>query len=478
MLSPRSDPISGFKSPLFVLVPVILTILLVTGGQPNLDLTLLSVGTLIVGVLLLWRPGEPPALLFGFALAWMGASTSIFHANWLGIAIGSYSPFPSDMWLAVVLSLFGLMGLSIGMRMGAGRIQPIHAIEARVAATSRSPNYWFRLYAVFSLASTFFGGAVWLIPSLSQVLLGFVQLKWVFFFILTFASILYGAGGMVYLLAAFAWELMLGIGGFFSDFKTVFLMTLMAAITTGTRFSPITYIGGGLLVAALLTLGVVWTSVKPEYRDYIAAGSDQQVAQVEWSARMIKLKELVEALDVVGMSKGLDDMLRRISYVEFFGAVLEFVPSHEPHTNGEILIDSIARPFMPRAFFPDKAVIDDTARTNQYTGRFNGDSSATSISIGYIGECYIDYGSNGMMLALFAIGYFYGRVYSKLLGAGAVTSLFGMGAASIYFLLPLNLDQSFTKAFGGLIANLLAFWIFSSYIVPSYLPVLVRRIRP
>jgi hypothetical protein len=50
----------------------------------------------------LWRPGETPVLLFTFANAWLQASISKFHSNWLGVDVFSYSPFTGDMHTAIL----------------------------------------------------------------------------------------------------------------------------------------------------------------------------------------------------------------------------------------------------------------------------------------------------------------------------------------------------------------------------------------
>ena len=83
-------------------------------------LALLSVAVLIVGCMLLWRPGKPPILLFTFAYPWLQASIAIYHANWLGLDISDYAPFQGDMHTAVAMSLAGLLALAAGVRLGAG----------------------------------------------------------------------------------------------------------------------------------------------------------------------------------------------------------------------------------------------------------------------------------------------------------------------------------------------------------------------
>ena len=152
----------------------------------------------------------------------------------------------------------------------------------------------------------------------------------------------------------------------------------------------------------------MWTAVKGEYRIFVSGGQAAQIVTVDYTTRLAKLYELVANLDLDALANAADQLLRRMTYVEFFSVVLVYVPANLPHTLGAILWDAIIRPFMPRLLFVDKDEIDDTARTNLYTGGLAGSSEGTSISLGYIAEAYIDFGTFGMFAALVAIGLFYG----------------------------------------------------------------------
>ncbi|PMZ24079.1 hypothetical protein C1Y05_30730, partial [Pseudomonas sp. FW306-02-F04-BA] len=74
------------------------------------------------------------------------------------------------------------------------------------------------------------------------------------------------------------------------------------------------------LAATALFLGVVWTAVKGEYRGYVSGGVQAQVVNVSFEGRMAKLGEMIRDLKAEDLSAGFDQMLRRISYTEFFGA--------------------------------------------------------------------------------------------------------------------------------------------------------------
>jgi hypothetical protein len=165
-----------------------------------------------------------------------------------------------------------------------------------------------------------------------------------------------------------------------------------------------------------------------------------------------------------------DDMLRRLGYIDFFGAVLITVPSSIDYEYGALLWDSFSRPFMPRLFFPWKSEIDDTARTNLYTNGIAGESEATSISLGWVAEMYIDFGMYGMFIAIFSIGYFYGRVHKFLLHWRHTRGMFGIAAASTLLFPAIYLESSFTKVFGGIIVQLLMLLLIAKYVIPRFCP--------
>jgi hypothetical protein len=170
---------------------------------------------------------------------------------------------------------------------------------------------------------------------------------------------------------------------------------------------------------------------------------------------------------------GADQFLRRVSYVELFSVVLVNVPSHLPHSQGEIFWQAVVRPFMPRLFFPDKAIIDDTTRTNLYTLGLAGTSEGTSISLGYVAETYIDFGEFGMFAALAAMGLIYGAAYRTLLRWRASRGLLGAAVATAVLVNVGAIENSFTKVFGSVVVTLLVAWAMIVFVVPRLAPWLV-----
>ena len=340
---------SPFVSPAILLVAG--GLFLIAGFGENSLLAFFAIVVLVVGCLLLWRPGEAPILLFVFGYQWLQASISVFHANWLGVRVPRLTVWGGDPERAIVLSLLGLLVLACGMRLGAGKWRSEDGYSARVVSSSRPIAMWFGLYAIAFVVAFIAQSLAWVIPGLSQPLLAMAGLKWAFFFMLAYASFMQQTGAKHYFVAAFALELALGIGGYFSDFKTVMFFTLFAVMASGVRISPPTLIGFGVLGAMALAFGLVWTAIKGEYRSFVSQGQRAQIVEVGYVERLNKISELVGELDLTSLEFAADKMVRRLSYVEYFGAVLDYVPRIVPHEDGALWWDAISRPFMPRLLF-------------------------------------------------------------------------------------------------------------------------------
>ncbi len=456
----------GRRFPVAVVLGIAAAIMLIFGFGPNLDLAILAVAVLVAGCAALWRPGESPVLILTFCFHWLGAAVAVFHANWLDIDLFRYAQSGGDMRLATILSFLGLLCVAVGMRIGAGPWRPQEAEAARRIALAYPVSRWFALYCAACAASFAALAFVWVVPGLSQVMLAVAALRWAFFFALAYASLVRGGYAGAYFPLAFCGELAAALGTYFSDFRTVFIFAIYAALASGLRLTVRMQVGLAALVAALLCFGVVWTGIKEEYRYFVAEGAKQQIVTVDYATRLGKMVELAGALDARALGVSFDRTLHRLSYVEFFSVVLGFVPDQIGHENGALLADALTRPFLPRAFFPEKTAINDTDRTNLYTGGLAGESEGTSISIGYIGEAYIDFGAYGMMAALFGIGCAYGLAYRLLSRSARCGSLVGMGLASAVLIAVGGLESSVTKVAGALVVSLLVAWLFARFVVP------------
>jgi hypothetical protein len=171
------------------------------------------------------------------------------------------------------------------------------------------------------------------------------------------------------------------------------------------------------------------------------------------------------------MENAAESLAGRLGYVNFFAAVLKRVPRVLPHEEGGLWWDAVIRPFMPRMFFPEKTNIEDSQRTQYYTGlKVAGKERGTSISIGYMGESYIDFGKVGMMLPVFTLGLLLGGVYRWMLTQNYSSKALGMGMATATLYCAAPMETSITKLMGGLAVVILVSWLTIRFVVPRYFP--------
>lgn len=457
-------------NPRLPIVMVTLILVLASFG-PNTALAVYAGVVLSLSVVWLWRPGETPVMLFIVIYQWFQASIKLIHANALDRPLYRLADFGGDIETATWLSLTGLLALAAGMALGAGRRDLQVIAWMREQASRHGVIYWFRLYLTAVAIAAAASVLARVIPSLSQLFLALALLKWAFFFMLTYATFAAPVVKRQLWLFAFAMELILGVGGYFSDFKTVLFVSMLSIAAVGIRFSigRIVVLSG--LAALTLVLAVVWTGVKVEYREFVSEGEQAQVVTVDYMTRMSKLVQLVSDLDEHGFARAVDGGLQRMSYVDFFGNTLLQVPRRVAHTDGALWFDAAARPFMPRVLFPGKSVIDDSARTRQFTGiRVTSAERGASISIGYLGESYIDFGKYLMMLPVFVYGIVLGWLYRWLAYRSRARGLLGMGMATAVLLGAFALETSITKVLGGLAAAALVCWLLLRFLPTRYLP--------
>ena len=109
-----------------------------------------------------------------------------------------------------------------------------------------------------------------------------------------------------------------------------------------------------------------------------------------------------------------DKLVDRMWTVDHPALALERVPSHVPHTHGEILSAALVHIVTPRVFFPAKPELpSDSEKVRRYAGVWvAGAEHSTSIAFGYAAESYIDYGVPLMFLPVFCFGVAMGVLYT------------------------------------------------------------------
>ncbi len=427
---------------------------------PNSGLALYSCFVIALGTTFLWRPGEPPILMFIFLYQWIQTAIGPLYGNLRGVTLDALVPYVGQNSLADFLQLTALLVLAVAIRFAAGRSNPglYPRVQAFVAA--RPLGFWLRIFLGTWIFSAACQSLAWRSGGLEQVLLVFAELKWAAFVLLTLATFAVPGRKKAIWTAVFVIQFVLSIGGFFSNFKDVFFYALIGLVASNVRMKARVILPGTLLAVVVLYLGIVWSAIKTEYRAYVNGGSGQQAVQVDYSARVAELGRLVSGLDANSLAHGSDALIQRLMYFNYFGVVLNRVPYDLPYAGGHLWGDALLRPFMPRLLFPNKSAVNDSTLTNRYTGL--GVATArqgTSISMGYMAEAYIDFGPILMFVPIAMLGLFLGYFYRWLIVRPGAEAVLGVVLAPFALMPASNVETSVLKLIPALVLSIIPCWV-------------------
>lgn len=443
---------------------------LALAGQ-DVGLGALSIVVLASAMLTLWRAGEPPILLLLVVMPWLQASILIFKGTLTGLSLYQLNRIGGDIEMATRLSLVSLLFLVAGLRLGAGAWVPGRVLEAREHAAAIDPRRWFMLYAGAWGGLLLFETVLRFVPGFTQLAIALDGCRWAFFGAMTWATFVSQDRSRQYWLAAFAMELLYGISGYFSSFKTVFIVSLLFLLASGLRMSLLRVLGLGVLLSVMLYMGVIWSAIKTPYRQAVSDGSGAQVVTLSMQDRLGVMSDMITHLRPQDMAEAVWLLTDRLSYVEYFGRVLRVVPESLPHEQGALWLDAATRPFMPRILFPGKAIVDDSARTSTYTQiDLTSTSSATSISLGWVAEAYIDFGVPGMFALALAFGLLMGRIHRGFQNLREGRGLWGMAMSASVLVSAIFIETSITKSLGGLAVTSLMAWLLLRHVLPRFAP--------
>jgi hypothetical protein len=450
LLSPKSDKISVSKI-LWVICLVLAFIGLTT---PNPLET--SLGCLIWPVLfsLLWRPGEPPALLFAASFQMIQVIVPVINANLAGETLEQN--FGQELSLAFYLGILSILALAYGMKLAVGNSPVISLIDQEKSASelkfSRLAIAYLGTFVLSSLMTVLAFGN----PAFTQLLLSLASLRWLVIFLIVwngFRDLKFSLLSLIIVI----WEIIIGMTGFFSGFKQIIFIVLVVYGATSLKVKQLLRPQVLILMVLLLLLATYWQSVKGDYRNYVNGGTQTQTVRVSLADRLNYHTNSANNINDKQLEDGFNALLSRLGYLKFFAGSIRTVPNAVPYQNGKLWSEAISA-LIPRAFFPDKPVLDDSKRTNEFSGiEAAGADKGTSISIGYVGESYIDFGVPFMFAPIFALGCFWGWLYRFITNVGSIPLLGLAGATTILLNSAVFFESSNVKIFPAGVILLLVY---------------------
>ena len=428
-------------------------------------LTLLSLWILPMFVVLLWRRYEPPILLFATMVQWAEVSTKIFHADVLNISVTDL--FADAVIVESILrGLTGLIIMAVGMRLALKGLPPRRPREMwREGSGISIVQTWYLYLGAFAL-SLAFQGFIWLVPGLTQILLPLFNLKWIFFFLLAYTVFLKQRQYWLLWLTV-GLEVLIGFSGYFSGFKQVFFVLAVAYMSIGVRLRGRRLAFVGAITIMVVALGIVWMTIREDYRFYVNAGTGMQVVRVSMEERLSKLANLLSSADPEDFVKGAEKLATRVAYVDMFAYVLKRVPDSVPHEDGRLWGRAIRHVLMPRIIFPEKARLrSDSEMSMFYTGlALASAAQGTSISMGYMVESYIDFGPVFMYVPIFLLGTLWGGMYRYFVTRGPPT-LLGYSVAVAVLINANQFGMYTSKLLGSMLMSFIVMVLLLRFVLP------------
>ena len=409
------------------------------------------------------RPRMPSIIVYYLLFMWLEMAARVVLASIDGEALGD-GVYGHDVYRAMWYAMASLLVLAVVFR---GCLNNLPGDQLEIHRLW-PPIALFYVYLATAALSVVLAPLASLSTGIAQPVQAFGSLKYVAMFML-FATVLSTGNGIKLLLTAVLMEILTGFTGLFSDFKTVLIVLLLTALSLRITLRIATVVGGIVTIVVLLGLGLFWTAVKSEYREVATGFISSQTITAGLGERAGVLIERAIHPGEIEWGMAVDQLVRRIAYIDFFGATIgtvENAPEAEMFPRWRDALEHIAK---PRLLFPGKAVLDDTEIFLRNVRDEIGDDSrpGTSISIGYLAENFIDFGFPGMLLPVAFMGlvlcrtlrYFMTRSVPWAVREGFITAL-------VLTLGP-GIELSLAKFLGGTIMVFAALALCLKFVYPT-----------
>lgn len=449
------------------LVPYLWALVAMVAALATTNPLLTAACVLVLALLgrLLWRPGEPPVLLFAAGYQWIQVSTLVFVADYNSKPVSMLS-FSPQVEKAIWLGLLGLVMLGAGMHIGVRRLGNARSAILDPALRVFSVERVFALYAIFAVIAAVTPYLVWKLLPIAQIIYQIADLKWVFYLLLGYLT--FGRQAKRgYFIAATLAEFIAGIG-FFSEFKTVFFMCGLLILSLHLRINLRMILAVAGVSTVIFFAGLAWMSIRDDYRSFLNQGTGQQVVLVSPVEQVKEFGSLVSEVDAGDLRSSAEEMFTRLAYVDYFAAVLNYVPKQRPFEGGHLLWSAIRHMLIPRFLDPNKEVLEsDSEITMRYTGLTVASSrEGTSIGIGYMAEGYVDFGVYGMLILVMAFGLIWGRMYTWVVSQTRVVAT-GLAFGTALIMGASQFEVAEVKLLAGMVAKFLVFAVVLRYVMPT-----------
>ncbi len=441
-------------------------------ANPDLQIVI-GLALSIISVLTI-RPEVIAVIPFVLGHQWVQISTGTLYANSLGIKIESLYPV-GDPRTATLYGLVFLMVATVVATVLSQRFCKLSMPKLTLSLNTLSIERLRQVYLGLLVLVLILLPIIGFSAQFYQVFKGLSDLRWAVFLAIIATSIVQRKR-LHWTLGIFLFELIFGMSGYFSSFSIPIFFALLAFASAFTLLRREMKFTAYALVGLMFSFGAIWNVIKNDYRRVVSENSSEQIVSVGVAERYSTLGNMVGETLTGETDLAVDKFAMRLAYVDFFGIVLNRVPSELPHREGELLGTALTHILVPRAIYPDKPPLpSDSELTAQYTGDLNILlMTGTSISLGFATECYIDFGFAGVILAgLILAGLLVGvtTVFQRLVPDPLLAIAMSCAALIDARLFEIALP----KLLGGVLASLLMQWLIVVLVRRWIAPDLLRR---
>lgn len=406
----------------------------------------------VILIALLWRRDEPPLLLVPLLFQWSEVAILPISSIWQGKTLNELAEYGADLHDAAYFGLAAITAMAIGMSIGEGARRPIPEVQDIRNATFAAPFSKIRnLILILMVAGYLLAFISARVGGLGVILIEMANIKYIGLFILCFWC-LARAERYSLLSIVMAFEILFGLTGFLAEFKYSLLTFLTATLGAQKRLTGRAV--AGILIASFIMIfvAIFWSAIKANYRVFVSSGTGEQLVTQPLIERLRYLQNVAANFGAEDFAYGFNRLVARHGYIEFLALTMRHVPDVAPHENGRLTLDALLHVVQPRLLFPDKMPLpSDTDVLVKYTGMpFQWDKKV-SVSIGYLGELYVDFGVVGAIFATFALGLILGRAHRAFVRNSQLNALL----AYAVFMLPALSIAYFGTAWVKLLSELI-----------------------
>jgi hypothetical protein len=460
-----ASPVSAGASRMFRYLPPVVMLVL---GFFTHDVNVYFFGVFVFMCMffLLLNTRVPPILLFTFVFEWFFNQGQLFEAIFNDVSVKDLPQYSDSVDAVILLGLIGTAVFFLGMFLVARKARVLTFYEIETFFKRINLNNLLKFYLGTYILVVFFSTWIWRIPALTQPFYMLTYFRWSIFFLL-FCAIFFQERLRGVLLVLILFDFFLGFLAFFANFKDIIYFSVISYwmfYFRSSRLARVVLIGTFFF---MIYVGSLWSYVKQDYREFLNNGTGKQVVRVEKGEALDKFIDLAGNVGDKEIYEGFDQLLLRLSWIGAFNRVYDNVPAVVPHQDGALWTEGIARPFTPRALFPNKKILADSQELNYYSG-LSVDEENTSISLSMVAGSYIDFGKEGMHIALFAFGLFCGYIFKKAVDWGKHPMIgYSLTMPMIYIVL-VN-EQSINRTVSSVVLYFAVLWFIKKFLLNTFI---------